>query len=134
MRLVTRTLPYLASPATADGALCRQARIDIQPFRAGSVARQSVERIARSADCAAKARTATTADIRNALDRLAARYAVLAAQWMPAKAASASWSVMRIAARARATLPSRRIVVARSFIEPLMCNSSQGIARMKKIR
>jgi hypothetical protein len=40
--------------------------------------------IARSADYAAKARTATTADIRNALDRLAARYAVLAAQRMPA--------------------------------------------------
>jgi hypothetical protein len=40
--------------------------------------------IARSADYAANARTATTADIRNALDCLAARYAVLAAQRMPA--------------------------------------------------
>ena len=36
--------------------------------------------IARSADYAARARTARTAHIRDALDRLAARYAVLAVQ------------------------------------------------------
>jgi hypothetical protein len=38
------------------------------------------ELIARSADYAAKAKTARTANIREALDRLTVRYAVLAAQ------------------------------------------------------
>jgi len=36
--------------------------------------------IARSADYAARGKTASTAEIRDALDRLAARYAALAAQ------------------------------------------------------
>jgi hypothetical protein len=40
----------------------------------------AAELIARSADYAAKAKTARTANIRGALDRLATRYAVLAAQ------------------------------------------------------
>jgi hypothetical protein len=40
----------------------------------------AAELIARSADHAAKAKTARTANIRGALDRLAARYGVLAAQ------------------------------------------------------
>ena len=40
----------------------------------------TAELIARSADYAAKAKTARTANIRGALNRLAARYAVLAAQ------------------------------------------------------
>jgi hypothetical protein len=40
----------------------------------------TAELIARSADYAAKAKTARTASARGALDRLAARYAVLAAQ------------------------------------------------------
>ena len=40
----------------------------------------AAQQIARSADYAAKAKTARTANIRGALDRLAARYAVLAAQ------------------------------------------------------
>ena len=40
----------------------------------------TAELIARSADYAAKAKTARTANIREALDRLADRYAVLAGQ------------------------------------------------------
>jgi hypothetical protein len=50
------------------------------PDRSPLSALTAAQLAARSADYAAKAKTARTASARGALDRLAARYAVLAAQ------------------------------------------------------